>query len=96
MSEDDIALPSWVVEAFAEAKQLADEANALWAESIGPHSEFSGFQVEPVVQEIDGKDQLRFASFLFGGRSFVGTAADVRAAQRVYIASRSKRGKAAA
>lgn len=95
-SPESFALPDWVVAAFAEAKQLADEANALWAAGIGAHTVYSGFQVDPVVQEIDGKDDLRFASVLFGGRQFVGTGAEVRAAQRAYIAIRSKSRKAAA
>lgn len=95
-SPESFGLPDWVIATVAEAKQLADEANALWAAGIGAHTDFSGFQVDPVVQGIDGKDELRFASVLFGGREFVGTAEEVGAAQRAYVASRSKRGKAAA
>lgn len=87
----DLDLPAWVIEAFAKAKQLADEANAFWAEMLGDPGLFGGFQVTP------GGDEkvMLFESVLYGGRSFVGTADEVRAAQRAYIASR-KRGKAAA
>lgn len=91
MNAEVLLLPAWVTAAFSEAKQLADEANTLWAESIGEHSDFSGFQVYPAGAE----GALRFESVLFGGRSFVGTADEVRAAQRAYVASRSKRGRAA-
>lgn len=85
-------MPAWVVATFAEAKELADEANERWAASIGPHTDFSGFQVSPVGDE----QNPRYVSVLYGGRAYEGTADEVRVAQRAYVASRSKRGRAAA
>lgn len=62
------------------------------SELPGEHSDFSGFQVEPVGDDLNP----RYLSVLYGGRCFEGTAEEVRAAQRAYVASRSKRGRAAA
>lgn len=84
------AKPAWITEAERTAQRLQDEANARWAESIGPHDDFSGFNVEAGGTA----GAVFFCSTLFGGRHVIGNEHQLRVFQRAYIFSRSKAGKA--
>lgn len=81
----------------AQARELQAEVNDLWSEQLGPHTERSGFQVEPfgILHEDTKKHHPLFVSTLFGGRWLIGTMLQVRQSCKQYIESR-RRGKAAA
>jgi hypothetical protein len=80
----------------AQALELQTSTNALWAKQLGPHTDRSGFQVEPfgILHEDTKKHHPLFVSTLFGGRWLIGTATQVRESCEQYIESR-RRGKAA-
>lgn len=81
----------------AKARELQAEANELWEQKLGEHTDRSGFQVEPfgILQADVNETHPLFVSTLFGGRWLIGTARQISASCADYIESR-RRGKAAA
>lgn len=79
------------------AAQIAAEANARWRDKVGTMRSFDGFQVEatdvsyydPFTGIVD--PETIYEAMLYGGASYAGTEAQVRAACRLHVMQRVRK-----